>query len=412
MGLIAYVQQRGLSIASYQMMPQLGLSQMQIGWLQSAFLIGYTVLQFPGGLLGQRLGARLTFVIISVLALCATIGTPLAPAAFDGIALFAILLGLQVLLGISQGPIFPVQAGVIETWFPPYQWPLAQGLQSMGLGLGSALTPPLIAWLMSSFGWQHALLWTTLPTLAWIGTWGWYARNSPREHPAVGQLELDELQEHASEQAAPISWRRLGTVLGNRDVLVLTASYLCMNYVFYLLSNWCFLYLVQERHFTLLEGGWLAGIPPLGSAIGAGIGGKLTSDFGRRYGIRWGLHIVPLISLPATAVLLLLAVHAANAYLAVAAMALGFASVEFNEGPYWAATMHVAGRDTMSATGVLNTGGNLGGLIATPIIAYLSGQHQWGAVFLVGAVLAVVAAAAWLIVNPTRCSTAKKDPKN
>jgi predicted MFS family arabinose efflux permease len=86
-----------------------------------------------------------------------------------------------------------------------------------------------------------------------------------------------------------------------------------------------------------------------------------------------------------------------------------FASVEFNEGPYWAATMHVARQDTMSATGVLNTGGNLGGLIATPIIAYLSGQHQWNTVFLVGAALAVAAAAAWLIVDPTRRSAAKKE---
>ncbi len=49
----------------------------------------------------------------------------------------------------------------------------------------------------------------------------------------------------------------------DRDVLLLTGSYTCMNYVFYLIANWCFLYLVQERHFTLLEGGWLASAPPL-----------------------------------------------------------------------------------------------------------------------------------------------------
>src|SRR5256885_14569642 len=48
-------------------------------------------------------------------------------------------------------------------------------------------------------------------------------------------------------------------LLQNRDVLLLTVSYLCMNYVFYLLANWCFLYLVQERHITVLESGWLAG---------------------------------------------------------------------------------------------------------------------------------------------------------
>ena len=38
-----------------------------------------------------------------------------------------------------------------------------------------------------------------------------------------------------------------------------------MNCVFYLISNWAFLYLIQERHFSVLEGGRLAAIPPLGS---------------------------------------------------------------------------------------------------------------------------------------------------
>jgi len=47
----------------------------------------------------------------------------------------------------------------------------------------------------------------------------------------------------------------------NRDVLALTGSYVCMNYVYYLLANWCFLYLLQERHFTVLESGWLASTP-------------------------------------------------------------------------------------------------------------------------------------------------------
>ncbi len=155
-------------------------------------------------------------------------------------------------------------------------------------------------------------------------------------------------------------------MLRNRDVLVLTASYLCMNYVYYLLANWCFLYLVQERHFTVLESGCLASTPPLAAAVGAGVGGWLASVLGTRYGIRRGLRILPLISLPAAGVLLFLAVDAANPYLAVAALALCFACVELNEGPYWAAIMHVGRADTMAAAGLLNTGGNVGGLIGHP----------------------------------------------
>ncbi|HEY0340876.1 MAG TPA: MFS transporter, partial [Steroidobacteraceae bacterium] len=230
-GLMAYVQQRGLAIASYEMMPTLHLSQMQIGWLESAFILGYAALQFPGGVLGQRLGARTTFVLIGVLSFLCTVTTPLAPAVLTGTALFVVLLTLQLLLGLAQSPIFPVTAGVVEAWFKPEQWSLVQGLLSLGLGLGSAVAPPVIAWLMSAFGWQKALAWTTLPAVLLIAIWAWYARNTPAEHPAVSPAELSELDTHAQGSVDySISWRRLSALLKCRDLLALTVSYGCMNY--------------------------------------------------------------------------------------------------------------------------------------------------------------------------------------
>ena len=409
-GFVAYFQQRGITVASYQMMPQLHLTQEQIGWLLWWMLLGYTALQFPGGVIGQRVGARRMLVIISLLAFAATISIPLAPLLLTGSTLVVALLAAQLLLGASQGPVFPVSAGVFETWFPARQWPLVQGLQSMGLQLGAAITAPLIASLMSSFGWQRALAWSALPVLALIGGWAWYGRDTPREHPAVTEAELAELGPVAERVDHAISWQRVWELMRNRDVLALTASYICMNYVFYLLANWSFLYLVQERHFTVLESGWLASTPPLAAAIGAGVGGQLASVLGERYGVRTGLRIIPLLSLPAAGVLQFAAVDATNPYLAVVALALCFAAVELNEGPYWAAIMHVGRSDSMAAGGLLNTGGNLGGLICTPIVAYLSGHQAWTPAFLIGMGFAAVSAALWLVVDPTRTAVPHPAP--
>jgi len=406
-GFIAYVQQRSLTVASYRMMPDLGLTQMQIGWLEEALLVGYTAMQFPGGVIGQRLGARLMFVVIGLIAFASCLVTPLAPLVLQGSVLLGVLLAAQLLAGAAQGPIFPVSTGVFQTWFTPDKWPLVQGLQSMGLGIGASFTPPLIAWLMTAFDWRRALAWTTLPALLLIAWWAWYGRNSPAEHPSVSAEELAELgAEPPASVDSAISWSRMWALMKNRDVLVLTASYLCMNYVYYLLANWCFLYLIQERHFTVLQSGVLAGTPPLAAAIGAGVGGWLASVLGKRYGIRRGLRILPLVSLPAAGVLQFVAVDAGNAYLAVAALALCFACVELNEGPYWAAIMHVGRADAMAASGLLNTGGNAGGLVATPIVAYLSGHHAWTPAFLIGAGFAVASAAGWLLVDPTRRAAA------
>jgi MFS transporter, ACS family, glucarate transporter len=402
-GFVAYVQQKTITVAAERMMPELGLTQLQIGWLEQAFVLGYAIFQMPGGIFGQRLGARRTFVIIGLTAFFATIATPLAPQFFSGSTLFIVLLAVQVLLGCSQGAIFPVSAGVFETWFPPNRWSLVQGLQTMGLGLGAALTPPLIASLMATLGWQPALIWTSLPALVLIALWAWYGRNTPGEHPSVSAVELMEIGSHNGPQgdAAPssISVRQLLLLLRDRNVLLLAISYMCMNYTFYLLSNWVFLYLVQERRFSLLESGWLATAPPLAAALGAGIGGLVTTILCQRVGDRWGYRLVPLVAMPVSAVLLLFAVNAASPYLAVVALAACFGCVELTEGAFWGGGMNVGRGDTMSVCGFMNTGGNLGGIISIPIVAYFSGQHLWHTAFLIGAAFAIISALAWLGID-------------
>jgi MFS transporter, ACS family, glucarate transporter len=402
-GCIAYLQQKSVTVAAARMMPELGLSQMQIGWIESAFLIGYAAFQLPGGVIGQRLGGRRMFVAISLLAFLATVLVPLVPYALSGVTLFAAFVALQFLLGAAQAPVFPVSSGVMEAWFPPRQWASIQGLQVMGFQFAAAATPPLIASLMSTLGWQQALLWPALPALGVIALWAWYGRDAPAEHPGVTSQELAELDTRSATPLQPgISWRRLGHLLRDRSIALLTLSYTSMNYVFYLIGNWCFLYLIQVRHFTILESGWLAAAPPLAAALGAGIGGKLADQLCERLGVRWGYRLVPLVSLPAAAGLLLAAVYAPNPYGSVIALSLCFATLELNEGPYWAATMYVARSDTMSATGILNTGGNLGGVIGIPIVAYLSGHGAWTAAFVIGAGFALLATAAWFGVDPTR----------
>jgi ACS family glucarate transporter-like MFS transporter len=400
-GFVAYMQQKTITVAAASMMPDLGLTQEQIGWLEQAFVLGYAIFQMPGGLFGQRVGARLTFVIIGLAAFFATLATPLAPEVFSGQTLFVVLLGVQALLGCSQGAIFPVSSGVFEAWFPKDRWSFVQGLQTMGLGLGAALTPPLIASLMATLGWRPALIWTSLPALLLIGLWAWYGRNTPREHPAMSATELAEIgtpdEGKADAQAySPLSVRRLLALLGERNVLLLAISYMCMNYTFYLLSNWVFLYLVQERGFSLLESGWLATAPPLAAALGAGIGGLLTSIACRRLGDCWGYRLVPLLALPGAALLLLFAVGAESPYMAVAALAACFGCVELTEGSFWGGGMAVGRGDTMAVCGFMNTGGNLGGIISIPIVAHFSGQHMWHTAFLIGAGFAVVSAVSWL----------------
>jgi ACS family glucarate transporter-like MFS transporter len=401
--LVAYVQHTSLAVAAERIMPALHLSQMQVGWLMEAFTVGYTVPQLVAGVLGQRFGARKTLVVAGLIAVSATVTTPLAPMLLSGTGLFVVLALAQGMLGVAQSPLAPVAAGVVETWFPAKRWAFANGLQSSGIDVGMALTPPLIVTLTQSVGWQGALLSISVPSLVLVVLWGWWGRDTPGEHSAVKREELAELgAEPGRLVRSSVSLRRIRRLLADRNVLLLAFSYLCMNYLFYLLMSWSFLYLVQERHFSGLESGLVASLPPIGAAIGCAGGGLLADRLAMQLGVRWGYRVVPLASLPLAGVLLLVAMYVSNAYAAVAALTAAFVSVELNEGSYWAAATQVARGDTMAATGLLNTGGNLGGVVGIPIVAYLSGHESWTTAFATGTAFSLIAAGTWLLVSADR----------
>ena len=407
-----YVQRQSISIAAERMMPELGISQVEVGWLLTAFLFTYTVFQIPAALFGQRVGGRRMLTAIGLATVLASALTAVAPSITIGPALRIALLAARALLGVAQAALFPVGAGMVRTWFPVDAWASAQTLVVTGLWSGAAATPALVAWLMQAYGWRWALVITSVPSLLLVAVWYAYVRDRPDQHAGVSEAELRELAGNptpdpvthdAPTHNAPRTTHEgsLRRVLGDPQIRLITVSYFIMNYVFYLVAFWSFLYLVQARHMSVLQSGVLAVLPFVAAGIAGATGGWLADRLRARFGDRIGMRIMPLAALPFAAVFLYLTVTAASPYWAVAALCLGFGCVELTEGSYWGATMRRAPNDTMAATAFLNTGGNLGGVVATPIIAAVSSSYSWTAVFATGAVCALVAAGLWLKVDPS-----------
>lgn len=394
---MAYVQRTTVSVAAPDLQASLHLSKPQIGWLFFAFTTAYAISQLPGGALGQRFGPRAVFAGVGLIGVAATLATALPPFVLAGTALLLVLILAQSLLGIGQGPIFPVIAAVLERWFPSRQFAFTNGVISSGMLLGGALTPPLLVALTAQLGWQQAVLWTAVPAVLLTVGWWRYGRDRPQEHPRVTSEEIAELD--SAPAAPPLTLARMGDVLRNRNVLLLAASYLCMNFVFYMISFWSFLYLVEQRKLAGLESGLMAMIPWIGAAVGAAIGGVLADRLAVRLGSTRGYRLLPLVTLPLGAVMLVAIPAVGSVALAVAALTLAFFAMEVNEGPYWAATMSIARADTGAATGVLNTGGNLGGVICQPVVAALVAGGAWSSAWLSGALFALTAAGLWLFVR-------------
>jgi ACS family glucarate transporter-like MFS transporter len=400
---VAYVLRTNMSVAGERMMSDLGLSKIQFGMVLAAFAWGYAIFQFPGGIFGDRVGSRRALAVIAALWGIITIITGLVPSLrlVSVSVILAALIGFRFLMGVAQAPLFPVAGGrTIGMWFPFSGWALPNGLTSSGLTLGAATTAPLTAWLMETLGWRQSFVLTAPLAFLIAGIWWWYARDNPADHPRVSKKELELInagrpapENEGNDRSA---WKR---VLGNRDVLLLTASYFCMNYVFYIFFNWFFIYLVQVRKFKILESGFLAAAPWMAGAVAAGVGGLWCDRLCKRIGSRWGCRIPGIVGLGLVAGLLLLGATATNPHLAVVFLALSFGCTQLSEGAYWAAAIFVTGKHASAATGVMNTGGNAVGGIGALLVPIMAENFGWVPALATGSVFALAGAGLWLLVR-------------
>ena len=402
---VAYVLRTNLSIAGEQMMTDLRLSKVQLGMVLAAFAWGYALFQFPGGVLGDLIGARrgLALVAASWGVMNLLIGlVPSRSVASAGLIL-GVLIALRFLMGVAQAPLYPITGANICNWFPESGWAFPNGLTNAGLTLGSAATGPLIAWLMETVGWRQSFVLTAPLAFVIAFVWWWYARDYPSEHARVSpdELRLIDRNRPAANEIVRESgnWK---LALKNREVLLLTASYFCSNYVFYFFFNWLFIYLVDSRGFEVLEGGYYAAAPWITGAAGATLGGLVCDRLSERYGLRWGCRVPGIAGLVLAGGLIAAAAMAPGAILAVVFLSLCLGCQQFTEGAYWAATIGVGGRHCATACGVLNTGGNVVGGIGALMVPITVEWLGWGPALGTASLFALVGSGLWLFIRADR----------
>ena len=404
---VSYLLRSNISIAAPAMTADLGLSEQQLGYILAAFTAGYTVFQFPGGVFGVKLGPRRALAIVMVLWGLLTVLTSAVPggAAAVGWTLAALIV-VRFLVGAVHAPIYPLTGGVVERWFPIGSWALPNGLSSSGLTLGSAAAAPLLAWLVVEYGWRVSFVLLAPLGLVGAALWWWYVRDDPASHPAVNEAEAELILAGRPEPVPPSAaeaeqpgWLR---VLKNRDVLLLMQSYFCMNYIFYLMFNWVFYYLVTVRGFESQLAGYFTSIQWVAAAVGAAGGGFLCDLLCRRYGMRRGCAWPTMAGLTLSGLFLVIGAVSVNPYLAVAFLALCFLANQVTEAGFWAAAISIGGRNAAAACGVMNTGGNAAGVVNALLVPFLAGTLGWVAAMVAGAAFAFAAAALWLAIRADR----------
>jgi ACS family glucarate transporter-like MFS transporter len=257
--------------------------------------------------------------------------------------------------------------------------------------------------LVDAYGWRGSFFLTAPAAFLLAAAWWWFVRDYPRDHPKVSPRELALIdanrpppQSHAERKGA---WKK---VLKNRDILLLTASYFCMNYIFYLFFNWFFFYLTDVKGFSEQEAGMLTAALWVVGAVGATIGGFSCDRFIGRFGLRQGPRILSITSLILSGLFLVLGATASGLYATVSLLCLSFGFTQITEAAYWSTMISVAGRDASEAGGVLNTGGNVVGFVGGMLVPLTAQYFGWVAAVSFGAVFALIGAVLWLFIRGDR----------
>jgi ACS family glucarate transporter-like MFS transporter len=272
---------------------------------------------------------------------------------------------------------------------------LPNAVSTAGLGLGQAAIGPVVTFLIVRYGWREACyVLAPLGVLAGLW-WHWYARDRPADHRAIKPAEVALIGSGRDPAETSGTWR---AAIFKRDVLLLAASYFCMNYVFYMFAQWLFTYLVESRGFSMLESGLLYVLPFATGAALALAGGYICDLLCRRLGARNGCRLTAMTGLVLVAAFMMAGAYANDPYVAVALLALCFGFTQFTDGAFWAATTYTAGPHTASATGMLNFGGNAAGFLA-PAVGLLIDRAGWITTIASGSAFALVGAGLWLLVR-------------
>jgi MFS family permease len=370
----------------------LHLSAFQFGLVASAFALPYGLLQTAGGFIGDRFGAHRTLVLVAGICGVCTILTGLAGGLIS-------LLAVRFLLGLAEGSAFPTATHAMTTWFPVDRRGYGQGLVHAASRLSNALAPVIVAALISlpGLGWRGSFIVAGGVGIIWSGIWWIYFRDRPREHHSVGAVELREVEQNpdsgqSAEQAVgpaktePTPWRALIT-----RIAPVTLTDFCYGWMLWVYLTWMPSFFSKQFDLGLGKSALFTTITLIGGVVGDYYGGALCDWILRRTGnLRRSRTTGLLIGFTGSAICVsqILWVHSLLGV--TLCLALAFFFLELCNSPLWTIPMDIAPQHSGAASGMMNTGFGISGVIAAPVFGFIVDHASYTVALCASAVLLVL----------------------
>lgn len=278
---IGYIDRLTISFLAPIIEEDLGISNLQYAGIATWFLLTYSFFQLFAGRMYDKIGVRKGYTVSITVWSFAAVFHAFATSV-TGLSIF------RGLLGLGEAGHWPGAIKCIAEWFPPKARAFAMGLVNSGASIGSVLAPPIIVWLLLSFGWKATFIVTGSLGFLWVILWRVFYRPinrnkwvTPEEVRIIGEGVSDDQDELSPEVEVTSKAQKklmLKRLYGKRQLWGITIGRFIGDPIWWMYLLWLPLYLKNEKGFTMEEIGALAWLPYLFAAIG-GISGGWFSGF-------------------------------------------------------------------------------------------------------------------------------------
>jgi MFS transporter, ACS family, hexuronate transporter len=239
---INYVDRAVLGVLKPLLEVELGWTQVDYGWIVTAFQITYALGYLSAGRLLDRIGVRLGYLISVIL-------WSLAAMAHAAVRTVGGFCAARAGLGFAEGGNFPAAIKAVAEWFPKEERAFATGLFNGGSNVGAVVCPLVVPWLAGRWGWQAAFVATGALGFAWVLLWAIMYR-APEEHPRVSPAELAHIRKDPPDPPAEVAWLDL---LRHRQTWAMVVGMAASSPVWWFYIYWIPDFLNKQYHISLTE---------------------------------------------------------------------------------------------------------------------------------------------------------------
>ena len=384
-GVVNYLDRSALSIANTTIQKDLAISPMQMGVMLSAFSIAYAFSQLPLGALIDKLGSKLalggSLVVWSV-----------AQAAFGLFSIYGHLVGLRVLLGIGEAPVFPSAAKALSEWFDTQERGTATGWVWSSTCIGPCLAPPLLTVFMVHLGWRGMFILTGILGLLLAVCWFKFYKSKAQYMAETGRAEPVPVQQ---AKAPKVRWTSL---FKDRNTWGAFLGFMGVIYMIWLNLTWLPGYFEREHGLDLYRTAWVVSLAYLFGALGTIVAGKCCDRLvARGMRVLASRKLMVILGLLGGSLFTLIVAFTTNVVACVILLCLTMFFINISSATAWMIVNTIVPSERVASFGsIQNFGGYLAGSIA-PILTGFSVQQSgsFSTAFVISAVVAACSALAY-----------------